>query len=372
MRALRWLPLLAAVSLAACGGTGQQLTPGSVANAGASNASLLRAAQSAHSSIPSATRLIVGTWSNNALFFGPDISSTVMPSHTLESGFNTPIAFVQTPSKQLFVVNDPNAEGFGLGPGFIAILDPPYTKVTTTVSDGIHNPGSIAFDQAGDLIVANTLNSTVTVYEKPYTGKPKLTISDGLDYPISVGVDPDGKLIVANFLGNTIDIFTKPYTGKPQVIKTGIDQPTAILVHGRTLLVANQSGGSGGTGDVAIYKSPYTKVYQTVTDQIDRPGSLLMSSSGILFVGNGGGSGIGNVAVFKSPYDAPAAVIKSGIDGPWSMQLDSANNLYVGQGNGGDDVDVYAPPYIAASPAAVVKVIDDKEGAETPSGIFVY
>ena len=70
-------------------------------------------------------------------------------------------------------------------------------KPIGTITDGISAPAGLALDSAGNLYVANSGNSTVTVYPPGQT-TPSATYSNGVSSPMGVAVGSDGTVYVAN------------------------------------------------------------------------------------------------------------------------------------------------------------------------------
>lgn len=66
-----------------------------------------------------------------------------------------------------------------------------------TITDGISSPEGLAVDSSGNLYVANSGDSTVTVYPPGQT-TPSATYSSGVSAPFGVAVGRDGTVYVAN------------------------------------------------------------------------------------------------------------------------------------------------------------------------------
>jgi NHL repeat len=71
-----------------------------------------------------------------------------------------------------------------------------------TITDGISNPAGLAVDSVGNLYVANTGNSTVTVYA-PGATTPSTIYTEGISSPSNVAVGKDGTVYVANLGGGS-------------------------------------------------------------------------------------------------------------------------------------------------------------------------
>ena len=81
------------------------------------------------------------------------------------------------------------------------------------VSSGLSGPVTLAFDSAGDLFIANTANSTVSVLPKASgtlfghsvsADTLATVVSSGLDAPIGLAFDSAGDLFIANSGNSTV------------------------------------------------------------------------------------------------------------------------------------------------------------------------
>jgi DNA-binding beta-propeller fold protein YncE len=77
-------------------------------------------------------------------------------------------------------------------------------SVLRTISQHMHGPRALAFDQSGNLFVSN--GNKVTVYA---AGKAKVlrVINDDVRTPGALAFDGSGNLYVANFYHNTVTVY---------------------------------------------------------------------------------------------------------------------------------------------------------------------
>jgi DNA-binding beta-propeller fold protein YncE len=94
----------------------------------------------------------------------------------------------------------------------------PVTRhVLTTVFSGLSTPMGLAFDQGGNLYVANVQNGTVsvlpkasgTLFGKSVTRNTPATLVSGLDRPFSLAFDDAGNLYIANLNNGTVSILNR-------------------------------------------------------------------------------------------------------------------------------------------------------------------
>jgi hypothetical protein len=91
-----------------------------------------------------------------------------------------------------------------------------------TITAGVSTPTGLAVDSGGNLYVANSGNSTVTVYA-PGTTTPSATYSNGISTPFGVAVGSDGTVYVANETGGA------SYTGSVTEYPSGSMTPSTTI-----------------------------------------------------------------------------------------------------------------------------------------------
>jgi hypothetical protein len=175
----------------------------------------------------------------------------------------------------LFVANSGNST--------VTVYAPPFTSGTgapvTTITNGLNEPQGIAFDANGDLFVANAGNGTVTEYASPYTGAPVATVSTdvarrfasiaSVSPPYGVALDTSGDLFVSIPQASTVTEYAAPYTGAPiATITNGVNVPEGIAVAANgDLFVANN-----GSNSITEYAPPYTAApFNTITNNVYSP-----------------------------------------------------------------------------------------------------
>ncbi len=74
-------------------------------------------------------------------------------------------------------------------------------KVNATLTSGVLNPQGITTDPSGTLYVANTGNSNILIFKKPYSGSTSL--NDPGQYPVGISVDKGGNIGVTNIISTS-------------------------------------------------------------------------------------------------------------------------------------------------------------------------
>jgi sugar lactone lactonase YvrE len=216
---------------------------------------------------------------------------------TASSGLNYPVGLAFDNNGNLFVANS----GGGNGNSTIEEFSPNGVG-TTFASAGLSYPVALAFGGAGNLFVANDGNNTIEEYSSNATGTIFATATSGLEYPAGVAFDSSGNLYVPNY-DNTILKFGT--NGDVSVFATnGLDNPAGLAWSGGSLYVANFGNNTiekfNALGQGSIFSS---------TNLLSLPDGLAVDSSGNLFVANHG-----NNEVLEFDSNGVGTVFASGLD----------------------------------------------------------
>ena len=146
----------------------------------------------------------------NGTLFGVPVTRHVLT--TVFSGLSAPTGLAFDDGGNLYVANAqngtvsvlPKASGTLFG---VAVIE---NKPATVVS-ALSTPQRLAFDQAGNLYITSFLNNTVSVLPKAsgtlfgmsVTANTLATLVSGLDRPAGLGLDDAGNLYIANFTAAT-------------------------------------------------------------------------------------------------------------------------------------------------------------------------
>ncbi len=254
------------------------------------------------------------------------------PSATLH-GLNNPHALAFDDNGNLFVANNGN--------GTVSEFAPGSTTPKATLS-GLKNPGALAFDDKGDLFVANcgiASNATTVSEFAPGSTTPKATLK-GLGFPAALAFDGSGNLFVANLIGNTVSEFA-PGSTTPTATLSGLVHPDALAFDASgNLFVANY--GNNGAGTTVSELAPGSTTPTATLSGLNGPDALAFDASGNLFVAN---SLDGTVSEFAPGSTTPMATLTE-LYFPDALAFDASGNLFVankGQQGGGPTVSELAP-----------------------------
>ncbi len=241
---------------------------------------------------------------------------------------------------------------FHLGMGASIVLGQSglTTGTAATTQSGLDFPSGIAFDQAGDLWVADRTNNRVVEFVPPFSdgmlasvvlGQDSFTTSStattvsGLNNPDNLGFAPNGDLFVADSDNDRVLEYVPPF-------HTDMNAS----------LVLGQSGFTTGSAGVNA-------------SALDFPVGLAVGPTGDLFVADAGNS---RILVFDPPFSNGmaaslvlgqstfttngAAASPTGLNFPYDLAFDGAGDLWVAD-SANNRVVEYLPPFSDGMAASV-------------------
>jgi sugar lactone lactonase YvrE len=216
--------------------------------------------------------------------------------------------------------------GIGQGP---AIAFGP--SVQTTVGSGLHQPFGVAVDGAGDVFIADTLNSRVL--EVPAGGGPQTTVGSGLWYPTGVAVDGAGNVFIASE-GNNLVVEVPAGGGAQTTLGSGLSTPYDVAVD--------------GAGDVFIADANNNRVVEVPAgggtqttvpaSGLNQPLGVGVDGAGDVFIAD-----TGNSRVVEVPAGGGAqTTVGSGLIWPYGVAVDGAGDVFIGSAGNNQVVEVPA------------------------------
>jgi DNA-binding beta-propeller fold protein YncE len=201
-------------------------------------------------------------------------------------------------------------------------------------ASGLHYPGDLAVDSAGNLFVVDRVCSELfcdtVIYKMTGSTVPPNGwgyFASGLSYPSYLAVDKAGNLFVADYHNGIIYEY-KP-SGSRATFASGLNHPVGMAFDSEgNLFVADNSLGNIYQGNIYKYKPDGSRVIFALLDSGERPVDLAFDSMGNLYMADLGGK------IYK--YDLSGALRRHGWttfgtvpNSAQSLAFDGAGNLFV-------------------------------------------
>ena len=195
---------------------------------------------------------------------------------------------------------------------------------------GLNTPWDVAFDNAGNLFVADDgpsgLLDDAAIYKITPTGL-RTTFAFGLSYPSYLAVDRAGNVFVADYNHGVIYEY-KP-TGSRSTFASGLYHPVGMAFDSTgNLFVADNSIGNIYQGSIYKYQPDGSRVTFAVLNPGDRPADLAFDSMGNLYMADSGGN------IYRYGISGPLrryvrTTFGSVPNSAQSLAFDNAGNLFV-------------------------------------------
>ena len=199
---------------------------------------------------------------------------------------------------------------------------------------GLHYPGDLAVDSAGNLFVVDRVCSELfcdtVIYKMTGSTVPPNGwgyFASGLSYPSYLAVDKAGNLFVADYHNGII--YEYKLSGSRATFASGLNHPVGMAFDSAgNLFVADNSLGNIYQGSIYKYKPDGSRVTFALLDSGERPVDLAFDSMGNLYMADLGGK------IYK--YDLSGVLRRHGWttfgtvpNSAQSLAFDSAGNLFV-------------------------------------------
>ena len=201
-------------------------------------------------------------------------------------------------------------------------------------ASGLHYPGDLAVDSAGNLFVLDRVCSELfcdtVIYKMTGPTVPPNQwgyFASGCSYPSYLAVDKAGNLFVADYHNGIIYQY-KP-SGSRATFASGLYHPVGMALDSAgNLFVADNSIGNLYQGSIYKYKPDGSRVTVAALDPGDRPADLAFDSMGNLYMADLGGN------IYKFNMTPPLrrqsrTTFGSVPNSAQSLAFDLAGNLFV-------------------------------------------
>lgn len=190
-------------------------------------------------------------------------------------GLNTPGALAFDDSGNLFVANNPTIQKFT------------PDGVPTLFASGLGRAEGLAFDSVGNLYAANFGNNTITKFAPD--GTDSVFANTGLNGPGGLAFDNSDNLYVANFNGNTIERFTPSGTGslfatlaRPSGLAFDTAENVLYVAEGANRTIKKFTGDGASSQFANMRSFPYLMTIEPTV--VPEPGTVVMLILGTLAI----------------------------------------------------------------------------------------
>src|SRR5450631_3342946 len=257
----------------------------------------------------------------------------------------------------------------GQGQGPTVAFGPSVQTPVNTGSYMLNNPPGVAVDAAGDVFIADELNSRVV--KVPAGGGPQTTVGSGLSQPSGVAVDGAGDVFIADArLGQVVEV---PAGGGAQTtVGSGLSQPKGVALDAAGDLFIADSGlgqvvkvpvGGLPARGIAASGGPQT----TVGSGLSQPSGVAVDAAGDVFIAD---AGLGQVVEVPAG-GGPQTTVGSGLSQPKGVALDAAGDVFIADELNNRVVEVQRsqPPTLSFAPTPVGSLSSDSPRSVTIQNI---
>jgi hypothetical protein len=277
-----------------------------------------------------ATTLIYGFGIGAQIEFGSPVSTPISGPE--------PSYFTVDGAGDLFGVDYNNSQVVELPLGAMSPIVLPFT--------GLHEPGGVAADGAGNVYVSDDNNAGASmsrVVELPAGGGAQITLPiTGLEYPTNLAVDGAGDVFVADLLGPE-GVVELP-AGGSQISLPFTNEDGFVTIDGLGDVFATGYTNSYVILELPANGGPELTITGPFTNPLSIPVDPAANGSGFIFFSNATDGNLPGQIVEMPASKGPAVTLASSLDLGFSLDaVDSAGNLYAIQayqhGNGPDIFD---------------------------------
>ncbi len=197
----------------------------------------------------------------------------------------------------------------------------PAPAVTTLVGSGLNYPCGVAVDGAGNVYIADTLNSAIKQWAAP-NGPVTTLVGSGLNNPYGVAVDGAGNVYIADTYDSAIKQWAAPNGPVTTLVGSGLYRPYGVAVDAAgNVYIADTHHNA-----IKEWVAPNGPVTTLVGSGLSYPSGVAVDGAGNVYIADYGNSAIKE---WVTPNGPVTTLVGSGLDEPWGVAVDGAGNVYI-------------------------------------------
>ncbi|HEY0308849.1 MAG TPA: Ig-like domain repeat protein [Acidobacteriaceae bacterium] len=255
--------------------------------------------------VSSSTGNTIGTNYVSGTASGAEIALDNATPVTVGSG-TAPLGVTSDPSGEVYVADKTS--------GSVLRYSSPTALTATSLITGLSSPSQVSVDGQGNVLVADTGNNRVAIYNNTSATVSYLT---GYAAPKGVLVDGGGNIYVADTGNNRIMQIRQ---GASTVLTTSVSSPTQLSLDGSGNLYVVDSGNSR-----VVEVTLSTGAVTPVALGLFNPAAIGIDAANNFYVLDKAGSQVG----FISAQGVTTVTLLSGLTAPTGLWVDSLGNVYV-------------------------------------------
>jgi DNA-binding beta-propeller fold protein YncE len=193
--------------------------------------------------------------------------------------------------------------------------------ITTLVSSNLYDPQGIAVDAAGNVYFADTGNNAIKVWT-PGNGTVTTIISSNLNLPDAVAVDISGNVYIADTGNDAIKEWSVTNNGMTTLVSTGLSNVSGVAVD----LAGNVYIADSGNNTIKEWSAANSNVTTLVASGVLHPFGVAVDGAGSVYAAD---SFNGAIKKWTASSHLVTTLVASNLSGPQGVAVDGGGDVYI-------------------------------------------